>query len=173
VSVELGSVIVGVSQFVGVIGGGLFMKCGLGFRKMYIIAQFGMAAFLAMIGYFETKHYDDLLIVCISLFLFIYQALMGNGFWPYAAEAVVTESGFSLAQMVIWIGVLAMATCTELLFSSLTVTGTFYFFSGLSLIGGVFYLFFMKELRGVDKAKVPLLYLPKEMVEEMENSNKP
>ena len=38
VSVELGSIIVGVSQFIGVIGGGLFMKCGLGFRKMYIIA---------------------------------------------------------------------------------------------------------------------------------------
>ena len=95
---------------------------------------------------------------------------MGNGFWPYAAEAVITESGFSLAQMVIWTGVLIMATCTELLFDSLTVTGTFYFFSGLSLVGGVFYLIFMKELRGVDKAKVPLLYLPKALIEEIEDS---
>jgi hypothetical protein len=56
-----------------------------------------MATFLALIGLFETKDWDDELIVAISVFLFIYQALMGNGFWPYAAEAVITESGFSLA----------------------------------------------------------------------------
>jgi len=70
--------------------------------------------------------------------------------------------------MVIWIGVLLMATCTNLLFDALTVSGCFYFFSGLSLGGGVFYLVFMKELRGVDKAKVHLMYLPNAMVEEME-----
>jgi hypothetical protein len=72
--------------------------------------------------------------------------------------------------MVIWIGVLAMATTTNFLFDALTIPGTFYFFSGLSLIGGVFYLIFMKELRGVDKAKVPLIYLPKSMIEEMESN---
>lgn len=62
--------------------------------------------------------------------------------------------------MIIWIGVLAMATTTNLLFDSLTVSGTFYFFAGITLVGGIFYLIFMKELRGVDKSKVPHLYLP-------------
>jgi len=61
-----------------------------------------------------------------------------------------------------------MATCTNLLFDALTVSGCFYFFSGLSGIGGVFYLLFMKELRGVEKAKVPFMFLPSSMVEEME-----
>jgi len=56
-----------------------------------------MAIFLALIAVFETEGYDDLLVACFSGFLFVYQAFIGNGFWPYVAEAVVTESGFSLA----------------------------------------------------------------------------
>jgi hypothetical protein len=105
---------------------------------------------------------NNLLIVTISLFLVSYQALMGNLFWPYAG-ALLTETGLSLASMVIWGCVLLMSICTQMMFNSFGVAGTFYFFSAFTFVGFFVLFFLMKETKGVPKDELPLLYLPKSL----------
>jgi len=89
-----------------------------------------------------------------------YQACMGNGFWTYIGTATLSESGLSIASLVFWICILFMSTCTVYTFQILSVPGTFFTFGGISTLGGIFFACLMKEIKGVPKEKVPLLYLP-------------
>ena len=91
---------------------------------------------------------------------------MGNLFWPYCGN-LLSEAGLSLASMVIWGCVLLMSICTQMMFDSLGISGTFFFFSGCTFIGLVVFLFLMKETKGVPSEDLPLLYLPKSMKEHM------
>lgn len=79
---------------------------------MMITAQFTMGFFTLAVAILALYKYDTLLVVCISLFLITYQALMGNLFWPYVQSVIMTESGFSMASLAIWSCVLFMSLCT-------------------------------------------------------------
>lgn len=160
VSATVGSIIVGVSQVIGCLLGGVLMRCGFGYKTLMVAAELVMGTLLFLTAFFAKNQLNNLLIVTIALFLIAYQALMGNLFWPYAG-ALLTETGLSLASMAIWGCVLLMSICTQMMFDGLGVSGTFFFFTGCTFLGLFVFLFLMKETKGVDKDELPLLYLPK------------
>lgn len=130
-----------------------------------------MGSLLALVGICSLLEWKIPLVVFLTAFLFVYQALIGNTFWPYVSSVIITESGFSIASFSIWSGILFMALCTQTLMDGLTTAGTFFFFSGISLIGGVIYCFVLKEIKGVPAERLQLLYLPKSMQDEISDAH--
>jgi len=126
------------------------MKCGFGYRTLMICAELIMGTLLFLTAFFALEELNNLLLVTISFFLIAYQALIGNLFWPYCG-GLLTETGLSIASMAIWGCVLIMSICTQSLFDSFGVPGTFFFFAGFTFVGFAFFLIFMKETRGLDK----------------------
>ena len=58
-----------------------------------------------------------------------------------------------------------MALLSQTFFDKLTIPGTFYFFFGINLLGGIFVTIFMKETKGLTKEQQISLYSYKEEFE--------
>jgi len=136
-----------------------------------IFAQFTMATLTLSVGIFSPLNQNTLVVICMTAFLFVYQALIGNLFWPYVSSVIITESGFSLASLALWSGVLFMSLFTNVLMTSLGTAGTFFLFSGITYVGGIIFVFMLKETKGVPAEEMPKLYLPKKKEEESEEIN--
>lgn len=108
-----------------------------------------MGSLLLCVAIFSRTKADTLLIICMTLFMFIYQGLIGNLFWPYVSSVVQTEAGFSLASLSIWSGVLFMSVATNALMESLGITTLFLIFAGITFTGGLIFTFCLKEIKGV------------------------
>ena len=54
-----------------------------------------------------------------------------------------------------------MSTCTNILMKRLGTPGTFFMFSGITYLGGIIFLFLLKETKGVPADQLSKLYLPK------------
>jgi hypothetical protein len=72
ISPTVGSIITGVSQFLGVIAGAFIIKLPIGLRPFMIFAQFSMATLTLLVGIFSLLNHDTLLVICMTAFLFVY-----------------------------------------------------------------------------------------------------
>ena len=122
-----------------------------------------MGIFLILVAVFDFINQSILCLICITLFLFTYQAATGNLFWPYAGTVLCQESSFSITSLVLWGMVLFQSTCTQFLMKTLTTAGTFLMFGCITILGGFFFIVFLKEIKGVPKADLPLLYCSDEV----------
>ena len=115
-----------------------------------ITAQFSMGTLLLCVAIFaHTGNSDTLLVLCMTLFMFVYQATVGNLFWPYVSAVIQTEAGFSLASLAIWSGVLFMSVATNPLMEALGITTLFLIYSGITFTGGLIFIVYLKEIKGV------------------------
>ena len=76
---------------------------------------------------------------------------------------VAEEKAASLAIFNIWFFVFVLALTTNFLFNSLGNQGTFWLFSGLTLIGGVIFIFTIRETKGLTDEEIKVLFVPKEL----------
>jgi hypothetical protein len=75
VPATIGSIIVGFSQLIGCLIGGILINAGAGYRTMMVYGQYLMGLLLLLVGYFAQHGMQWPLVICISLFLTVYQAV--------------------------------------------------------------------------------------------------
>jgi len=74
----IGSVLVGVSTFLGVVFGGVLVKIGLGFKLMLLLAHVLIGIFLVGTSVFSylvqggAKEYSTPLVVCLTGIMFMF-----------------------------------------------------------------------------------------------------
>ena len=75
---SIGSIIVGVSQFVGVIVGGILVKIGMGFKLMLILAHISIGILLVGVAFFSyyvnegKTEYSTPLVCCLTGIMFLF-----------------------------------------------------------------------------------------------------
>lgn len=113
----------------------------------------------------------------LFLFLFCFQNSTGCITWLYCSEVAVDVSLGMVGVFGYFTTFVVSLTTQPLINSKLNVAGTFIMFATITLIGGIWMYFFMKETSGglTDKQKKSL-YIPKDLQEfsnirEDENTN--
>ena len=150
ISVSLGNIIVGGSNLLGVVIGIFVMKIGIGYRSAFIIGQFSEGFLLMLIAILQWQgNHETAIVVLIGVFSAVFQIFVGSLTWPYMAQVTVTESGYSASTLSLWLSVLSVSFCSVYLMRSLTTAGTFAFFSIMTLIGGMIFVCFLRESKGV------------------------
>ena len=107
------------------------------------LSQAGVAICVSQNGSLSTT-------IFILAFLTCYQATQGSFFWFYAA-AVATDTANSVASIVLWACVLLMSTSSQSVLDGLGKEATFFLFAGFCGVGGILFLFVMKEINGLSK----------------------
>ena len=73
---------------------------------------------------------------------------------------VAEEKAASVAIFTIWFFVFVLALTTDTLFKVLGNQGTFWFFSGLTLIGAVLFMLTIRETKGLSDEDIKALFVP-------------
>lgn len=99
----------------------------------------------------------NLSIVFIMLFLASYQATIGCYFWNYVA-VVSNEAQNSVASVTLWAGVLFFSLTSNTIIKALGQIVIFYSFGGICLFGGLIFILYLKETKGLSKEEMLYLY---------------
>ena len=76
---------------------------------------------------------------------------------------VAEEKAASLAIFGIWFWTFVLALTTDSLFNGLGNEGTFWLFSGLTLMGAVLFIITIRETKGLTDEEIKVLFVPKEL----------
>ena len=120
-----------------------------------------MGAFEVLLGVFALLKWNNPVLVCLMISLFIYQICLGTYTWVYIAE-IGNDKNQALGSLVLW-GVV-QSLVINYMFDSMGDSGTFWFFGGCSIIAGVIMLFVMKETKGLTQEQAKVLYVPKHLL---------
>ena len=71
-----------------------------------------------------------------------------------------TDTANSVASIVLWGCVLLMSTCSNAFLNGMGQEATFFLFAGFCFVGGILFIFFMKENKGLTKEEQQRLYTP-------------
>jgi len=119
-------------------------------RKTLLVAgHISMGISLAAVGYFQLQDMTSPLIIGLCIFITSFQFTAGPIAWMYAAEvAVDTALGFCVLGL--FISLLEKAITIEFIVHSfLGPHGMFFILSGITLLGAVFIVLFVKETAGL------------------------
>jgi len=61
-------------------------------RALFVGGHFLMAMMYFIGGYFIKVKQADMTLVCIVLFIIIFQTTQGSGFWVYVSEIIKSDS---------------------------------------------------------------------------------
>ena len=104
----------------------------------------------------------------MCVFVIIYQITQGSVAWLYVPEVTVDKaSGVCMTAQFIFMFQLSM-TYEYQLASPMGVSGTFWLFAFLSLVGFFFMIFFVRESRGLTDAEKKRLYAPRSVEQILE-----
>ena len=120
-----------------------------------------MAVALGLIGVFAKLGMNTALIVMTSVDLAIYQLTIGY-FLVYVG-IVSEERAANICNFVNWILMLLLMMTTIILFEKLGSEGTFWLFSGLSLVGAIVMQVTLREIKGLTKEAIKQLYMPESL----------
>lgn len=82
---------------------------------------------------------------------------MGCYFWNYVA-VVSNEAQNSVASVTLWIGVLFFSLTSNAIIKALGQVVIFYTFGAICLFGGLLFVLFLKENKGLTKEEMLYLY---------------
>ena len=132
-----------------------------GRRTIYISGQFFMAVFLFLCGLCVLEGWNLPSFVFLCLFIVSFQLSQGSVAWLYIPEVLVdAASGFAAGAQFINL-VLISFTFEYMIKSPLEVYGSIWYFGGLTVLGFIFCLFFVRETRGLTDLQKKTLYSPK------------
>ena len=157
-SARLGTVLLGLSNFVGAL---LAYFTVFNFDRVTCLFWGHVAMGLLHFGVsicilYEQNFVAVLLIVC---FILVFQLSEGPILWIYSAEAC-HDSAFGFVTLAQFVNLSAVAVSFEYIMAGLSPHGTFFFLGGSSLAGAVFLKFFVKETRGLTDIEKKNLYRP-------------
>jgi len=113
--------------------------------------QTSMAISLIAVAFFYGAELDILTIVGINWFIMSFQLSQGPIAWMYAGE-IASDTGLGLAILALYASLLEKAIAMEFMVHSESFgpQGMFFFLGGVTLLGAIFILIFVKETQGLD-----------------------
>lgn len=162
-SAEVGSVLVGVTQFVG---GALayFTVTKFGRVPLLVWGHLIMGIIWAAIGVATIYAYNFLAILLMGAFILIFSMTEGPLIWIYMAESL-NDAQLGIAGLGFTVNLLLIAYITEYLIKWIKPEGLYFLFCVSTLIGGVFIKVFLKETHGLSDHEKMNLYLPKDLAD--------
>ena len=131
-------------------------------RALFIGGHFIMCVLMFLTGFYVDMKKHDLALVCILLFIIVFQCTQGTAIFIYISEIVSSDSvmGLCLFTMMFGLTVQSMAI-TFLMNSKLGVNGMFYMLGALQVVAFVVLSIFMKETKGLSAIEKKELYSSK------------
>ena len=137
-----------------------------GRRTILITGYFFMAASLFACGYSVAKGQDLAAFITLCFFVGTFNITQGSIAWLYIPEVTVdAAAGFATGAQYVNLMLIAF-TFEFMINSSLDVHGTLMYYGGLTFIGFLFCLFFVRETRGLSDVEKKTLYSPKSAIED-------
>jgi hypothetical protein len=108
-----------------------------------------MGISLIMVAVFQILDYSIPIIICIIIFIIGFQFTQGPIAWMYAAEVAV-DTALGLCILALFLSLLEKAISMEfMVHSSMGSEGMFFLLGGITLLGAIFVLIFVKETKGL------------------------
>ena len=125
-----------------------------------------MAASLFFCGLSTFKGWDLEAFVTLCFFIFTFNMTQGSVAWLYVPEVTVdAASGFCTCFM--YFNLIILSFSFEFMInSSMKIYGTLWYFSGMTFVGFLFCIFFVRETRGLTDLEKKMLYMPKSFSDE-------
>lgn len=89
----------------------------------------------------------------------------GSYYFPYVSQ-VTNEAQDSFAKFTFWSCVLVISTATSPLMTAIGIMGAFGAFSAISVLGGIYFYFFMKETSGLTEGEAKQVFFPEEEIKD-------
>lgn len=122
----------------------------IGRRTLLVSGHFIMAGCHAMVGLFAYWNMSYWIVAWMMSFKVAYYIANGPVIWLYVSEVVV-DTALGLCIFSLWGTVLVLSLTTNFLMeSALHPYGVFWLFAGISLVGGIYCFFVIKETRGLN-----------------------
>ena len=128
-------------------------------RTLFVGGHFVMCALLfLMANYVEQKLHDHTL-VCILIFILVFQMTQGSALFVYIAEVSDSDSIPGLCLFILMFGMtLQSFFTTSLLNSKLGLSGMFLVLGLIQVVAVSVLYFFMKETSGLSAMEKKMLY---------------
>ena len=162
----MGSVLLMISQVVAACCTPFIGRIA-GIKTIFVAGMLIMGLFLFLIGLFAMLDMNNLVVICMMIDLFCYQTTLGSFTWVYIGQ-VAEEKAASLAIFNIWFFVFVLALTTNAMFNGLGNVGTFWLFSGLTIMGAFIFMITIKETKGLTDEEIKVLFIPKELKKQTE-----
>ena len=136
-------------------------------RRSILITGFAIRAVaLFFCGLFTFKGWDLEAFIMLCLFIGTSEMTQGSIGFLYISEVTVdAASGFSMFARYLHMMLVAF-TFEFVINSPLQIYGTFWYFSGMTFLGFLFCVFFVRETRGLTDIEKKMLYSPGSILSE-------
>ena len=156
-----GTILVGVVNFVGSLVSFLFVR-NFKRKPLMVLGHFLVGSSLVSIGIFAYYDISMGVLIMMLIQLFVYQQTIGPLTWIYVTE-VINDSGMGFVMLIYKAALLFVSTTNNFLMSSsLESYGVFWMFGGITLVGAVFHLLFMKETKDMTDKSKKAIFMPVE-----------
>lgn len=124
-----------------------------------------MAIFEVATGVFAMLGWNNSVVACMLISVFIYMATMGPYTYVYCAEIGNEQNqaiGLILGESLI------LSLTVNYMFDGIGVSGTFFVFAFLSgLVAAILYVY-MRETKGLTQEQTKILYVPQHLLKEVQ-----
>ena len=133
----------------------------IGRKKLIIFGGLGMTICLFFMGFFS-----DILssagpapsIIFTMIFIIMFEISIGPVCWIYCGEILAIRA-MSMCTFVNWFSAFVVVLTFPYIIDATTISGTFFIYAGLNLIGVIYFFFDMIETKGLDKPAIRKLLL--------------
>ena len=161
ISPRMGNVLLMITQFVANLFVPFVGKLA-GIKTIFVYGMFVMGVLLFLIGLFAMLNKNNLVVLTMMVDLAVFQLTLGALTWVYIGQ-VAEEKAASLAVFGIWFWTFVLALTTDSLFDSLGNAGTFWLFSGMTLMGAILFIITIRETKGLTDEDIKVLFVPTEL----------
>ena len=134
----------------------------VGRKRIILLGGIGMTLSLSLMGFFCTtfKSFIPAHIIFIIIFIVFYEGSIGPVCWIYCGE-ILTTRAMSVSVFVNWLSTFIVVFTFPVIMDVIQINGAFFLYSGLNLIGTVYFFFDMAETKGLNKAQIKQLLIKK------------
>lgn len=127
-----------------------------GRKKLILIGGVGMAVCLFLMGFFSDVgkglgHSPP--IICILVFIVFYEGSIGPICWIYSGE-ILGSRAMSVCMFLNWLCTFIVVLTFSPLVTLITMSGAFFVYAGINLLGFFYFFFDMVETKGLDKGQI-------------------
>lgn len=135
----------------------------VGRKKIIVYGGLGMTICLFCMGFFSsvlTVLGPAPPIIFIMIFIVCFEASIGPVCWIYCGEILPTRA-MSVCIFVNWFSAFIVILTFNFIVQLISISGAFFVYAGLNLIGAIYFCFDMAETKGLDKAQIRRLLTKK------------
>ena len=144
-----------------------------GRKSLLIAGHVGFAICHFFVGYFNNIGFDEGVMWNVFAFLFIYQQTSGPLAWLYATETTI-DVGLGICLLTLYFDVFILSLICPIFLdkdSSVGPSNVFFIFSGLSVIGTIFVIAFIRETKGLTDKDKKNIFTPKQFLNQKDEKN--